>query len=155
MSYQFCFFFSFLQGTVFPYLKVRGNWAGNRCLNVDNKNEGHWVENENWHLNCPLWSLNDLLRLRALCCFHKRKPNIYWGLLKCQDEQSFSEQQTFFYGFTTLVIMLILGRVSRNLEYSMTTMNAVFSHTHVLDSKLQIQNYIKTLALWEMVLDYT
>jgi hypothetical protein len=74
---------------LFP-LKGRGNWRRNWCLTNDDKNKGHWDENENWHLNCPLWFLNDLLWLRVLFP-HKRKPNIYWDLLRCQDEWSFSE----------------------------------------------------------------
>lgn len=81
VPYQFCFSFSFLQRIVFPYLKVRGTWVGNWCLNEDDRNEGHWVENENWHFNCPLWYLNDLW-LRALCCFCKREPNVYWGFVE-------------------------------------------------------------------------
>lgn len=82
-TYQFCFFFSFLLGIAFPYLRVRGaRQAGNRCLNEDDKTEGHWDGNENWHLSFPLWPLTAFLWLRALRCFHKREPNIYWGLLK-------------------------------------------------------------------------
>lgn len=65
----FAFAFGVLQGIAFPYLKGRGNWTGNWCLNNDDKNEGHWDKNENWHLNCPLWFLNDLLWCRVLCCF--------------------------------------------------------------------------------------
>lgn len=40
-------------GNCFSYMKGRRNWAGNWCLNKDDRNEGYWDENENWHIHCP------------------------------------------------------------------------------------------------------